>query len=292
ALRAAHLIALLDQRHAARHQQRGEQRPDIAPASIVDGLVVRRAFDAAVPRGVVVVPVAISLAVRLVMLVLVRDEVGEGEAIVYGEKVDAVARLATGEIVNLGRTRNLAGECTDLARLAAPELADIVAESIVPLAELLAELADSVAARAWIPRLRDELALAQDRIRLDELQHLRVGIEARLAAEHGGKVEAEARHAHFLDPVAQTLDHQPLHGRMIAAQRVAGAGIVDQHLLAVDLDMSVVGLGVEPLEAQDRAGIVALAGMVVNDVENDCDAVLAVEIGEIAQRLRPAGREA
>src|SRR5690606_25345521 len=151
----------------------------------------------------------------------------------------AVARPPSREVEDLRRTRHLAGQRADLAFVAAPERAYLVAVGVVPLTELLAELAELVSARAGVPGLGDELALAQHRIALDHLQHLRVRVEGRLAAEHRREVEAEPGHAALLDPVAQALDHEPLRRRVVAAQRVSGAGIVDEGLPAVDLDVAV-----------------------------------------------------
>src|SRR3569832_2299549 len=155
-LRATHLVALLKQRHAARHEERGEQRTHVAFAREVDPLVFSHTLDAAVPRLIVVVAVAIAFAVRLVVLVAIRDEIEQREPVMHGEEVHPGARFAAGKIVDLGRTRDLAGERANLTRLAAPEAADLVAISVVPLAEFLAVLADAVPPRTWIPRLGDE----------------------------------------------------------------------------------------------------------------------------------------
>ena len=116
--------------------------------------------------------VAVVLAVRLVVLVAVADEIGEREPVVHGEHVDAVRRLAAGEVEDLGRARDLARQRADLAVVAAPEAADLVAVGVVVLAEFLAELAELVAARTRIPGLGDEEALAEHRVGLDHLQHL------------------------------------------------------------------------------------------------------------------------
>src|SRR5690606_33139840 len=66
-LGAPHLVALLQQRHPARQQQRRQQRPHVALAGRDDGRVVGFALAPAVPRGIVVVAVAIILAIGLVV---------------------------------------------------------------------------------------------------------------------------------------------------------------------------------------------------------------------------------
>ena len=89
ALGAAQLVAGVEHRHAGRQQQGAEQvadRPARAAPAIVR--VVGRALDAVVPRPVVVAAVAVALAVGLVVLVVVRRQVGEREAVVRGDEVD------------------------------------------------------------------------------------------------------------------------------------------------------------------------------------------------------------
>jgi hypothetical protein len=53
---------------------------------VIDGL----ALGAAIPGEVVVGAVAVVLAVGLVVLAVVGDEIGEREAVVGGDEVDAV----------------------------------------------------------------------------------------------------------------------------------------------------------------------------------------------------------
>src|SRR5690606_16732341 len=115
-----------------------------------DRRIVRFPFDPTVPRGIVVVPVAVVLAVRVVVLFGIGDQIAQREAVMYGQKVDAVARLAPGEIEDLGRAGHLARQRPDLAGAALPELADFIAIGVVVFLELLAELAEAIPARARI----------------------------------------------------------------------------------------------------------------------------------------------
>ena len=89
-------------------------------------------------------------------------------------------------------------------RRAAPEVADGVAELVVPLGPQGWEFAYLVAADAYVPGLRDQFDLLEDRVLGDdgqeggELVHVVEG-----AGQRGGQVEAEAVHSHLGDPVAQ-----------------------------------------------------------------------------------------
>ena len=70
-----------------------EEVLDLPVAQRLDRRIVGRPFDAAVPAHVVVRAVAIVFAVRLVVLVVVGDQVVEREAVVAGHEVDALLRL-------------------------------------------------------------------------------------------------------------------------------------------------------------------------------------------------------
>ena len=76
---------------------------------------------------------------------------------------------------------------------------------------------------------------------------------------------------HLGDPVAQRVHDQLDRVRVPHVEGVAGAGVV--HVVAlVVLDEAVVGRVVDALEAQRRTEVVALGGVVVDDVEDDLDA--------------------
>ncbi len=77
-----------------RGEQQGEHCAHIRAAARDDRGGLRRALDAMVPGEVVVGAVAIVLAIRGIVLVRVADQVGEGEAIMRGDEVDAVGRGA------------------------------------------------------------------------------------------------------------------------------------------------------------------------------------------------------
>ena len=71
-------------------------------AQIEDRRIVARSLDATIPAEIGVVPVAIVLAVRLVMLFVVADEVLQRETVMRGDEVDARPRTATAIAENIG----------------------------------------------------------------------------------------------------------------------------------------------------------------------------------------------
>ncbi len=83
-----------EHRHAQRHDRDGEEVLDLAIPQLLDGRVVGRPLDPAVPALVVVPAVAVLFAVGVVVLGVKRDEIVEGEAVMTGREVDALLRLA------------------------------------------------------------------------------------------------------------------------------------------------------------------------------------------------------
>ena len=75
--------------------------------------IVGRALDAAVPAAVVVGAVAVVLEVGLVVLLVVRDEVVEREAVVGGDEVDRRGRPAAVRLVEVAGAREAPRELGD-----------------------------------------------------------------------------------------------------------------------------------------------------------------------------------
>ena len=105
ALGAAALVAGGDHRHAVGQAERRHQVRGLPPAQRDDLRVVGLALDAVVPRPVVVGAVAVVLAVGLVVLLVVADQVAQGEAVVRGHEVDRGVRRPAVVGVEVGRAR-------------------------------------------------------------------------------------------------------------------------------------------------------------------------------------------
>src|SRR6185295_17450456 len=94
---------------------------------------------------------------------------------------------------------------------------DIVAEAAVPLQPGIAgETADLVESRR-IPGLRDEPGAGQLRIRFDvpenwRPRHWMAGLVSR---QNRRQIETEAVDVHFRYPVAQAVQNQPPHNRLV-----------------------------------------------------------------------------
>ena len=115
------------------------------------------------------------------------------------------------------------------------------------------------------------LTLHKHRILPDGGEERRVAVEGRQAAERGGEIEAEAVDVIGLDPQPQRIHDHLQHARMRELERVAGAGEILVIARLVGQQPIIRGV-VDAAVAQRRAQMVALGGVVVDDVENDFDA--------------------
>src|SRR5947208_2533 len=98
-----------------------------------------QAFDAAVPGEVFVHAVAVVFAVGVVVLVVVGDEIPQREAVVAGDKVERVIGHSPRMFVKVGAAADASSESASHAEIAAPEAADVVAESAIPFGPAAAE---------------------------------------------------------------------------------------------------------------------------------------------------------
>ena len=218
------------------------------------------------------VAVAVALAVGLVVLALVGRQVPQREAVVRGDEVDRRCRGAPGGGVEVGGAGQPVGEPAHAATGAAPGVPHRVAVAVVPLGPGVREAAHLVAPLAEVPRLGDELHGRQHRVLVDGLQEGAARVEGvRRAAQRAGQVEAEAVDVQLGDPVAQRVEHQLQGVRVAEVQRVAAAGVVPVQR-AVAVLQPVVADVVQAAQRQRGSLVVALAGVVVDDVDQHLEA--------------------
>src|SRR5262249_10598282 len=175
----------------------------------------RLAFHAAVPGVVVVGSIVVVLAVRLVVLAVVRDEIVQREAVVARDEVYAVVRRAAVVAVKIRRACEPPAEILELAGVAFLKATHGVAKAPVPLRPVHRKIADLI--RANVPRLRDENRATNYRILRDRFEERtrRSKRTALLASEHRREIEPESVHAHRLDPVTQRVHDETNHRRAV-----------------------------------------------------------------------------
>jgi hypothetical protein len=244
----------------------------LATAQLDDAGVVGGTLGPTVPRAVVVGAVAVVLTVGVVVLLVVRDEIGQGETIVSGDEVDARRRPASFELVQIGAAREPVGELGQGRVLAPPEVANAVAVLAVPLGPLGWEVAHLVTAFTDVPRLGEELDLTHDGVLMDEVEERGQSVHVvELTSERRGQIEAEPVDVHLRDPVPQAVHHQAQHVGVAHVQRVPGACVV---LVVLRLfgHRAVVREVVDAAHGEGGPHVVAFTGVVVDDVEDHLEA--------------------
>ena len=110
ALRAQHLVAAEQHRRAGGEDQLADEVLRALPAEAIDRRIVGLALGAGVPRQVVVGAVAVVLAVGVVVLLVVADEIPQREAVVARDEVDGVVGGASVVGVEIARARESVAE--------------------------------------------------------------------------------------------------------------------------------------------------------------------------------------
>ena len=289
ALALAHLGAHAQHRRAAREQQAGQQGALVAQPPGLDRRIVRRPLDAAVPGAIVVHPVAVALAVGQVVLGLVGHKVGQGEAVVGCDEVDAArGRAAVEHVLRPGKAPRQHAEGKAVA---APEAAQVVAEAVVPLAPMGWKAAELIAARADVPRLGDEFQAAQLRVLIDRGEDGRMRIETvRSPRQCGGQVKAETRDPAKPAPGPQGVHRQAQRGRLLHRQGIPGAGVVDV-VGGVVRGQAVVAGVIQAAQRDGGAERIAFARVVEHHVDQGLDAGVGQGADRRAHLAPAAGGE-
>ena len=118
---------------ALAHHKRQVEVFHLTPTQVLDGVVHALALAAVVPRVVVVAPVAILLAVGVVVFVVVRHQVSQREPVVRGYEVEAVVRLAPVHVVHVRAAAQAARQLRLESHVALDEPPQDVAVLPVPL---------------------------------------------------------------------------------------------------------------------------------------------------------------
>src|ERR1700749_1552385 len=100
---------------------------------------------------VVAVTVAIVLAIGLVVLVVIRNEIVQVEAIMCSDEIDARPRPAAALVEEGGGSREALGQILHRAGVALPESTRRVAEFVVPLSPTVRELSNLITPGTNVP---------------------------------------------------------------------------------------------------------------------------------------------
>ena len=197
--------------------------------SSMHGRVVGRPLGAAVPRPVVVAAVGAVLAVGLVVLAVVGDQVGEREAVVAGDEVDRGDRPAPAGLVQVAGAGQPGGELGQ-GRRAGPRQKSRTVSRYLPFHSdpQRREVAHLVAALADVPRLGDQLDLGDHRVLLDQVEEGGQPVHVvQFPGQRRREVEPEPVDVHLQHPVPQRVHDQLERVRVPHVEAVPAPGVVD-----------------------------------------------------------------
>ncbi len=76
---------------------------------------------------------------------------------------------------------------------------------------------------------------------------------------------------HLLHPIAEAVDNHAPHNRMIGVERISGAAEIG--VARSVLFQNVVGVVVEAAKAERRPVVVALGGVIEDNIQDDLDSL-------------------
>src|SRR5262245_44668678 len=132
ALAVADFVARQEHRNSLRDNQRREKGPLLVLTQGANFRIIGRTLGAAVPTVVIVRAVAILLSIGFIVLLIVRDKIGERETVVTRNEVHAGVRSTAVPLVQVARAADARGEFRGFAAVALPKAAHRVAKFAVP----------------------------------------------------------------------------------------------------------------------------------------------------------------
>ena len=102
-----------------------------------------------------VVAIVIVFAVGFVVLVVIADQIVQGEPIVRGHEVNARVGTASAVLIQVRAAGETVRDLTDVALIALPKMPDHIAVFAVPFRPQHRKISDLISPLADIPRLRD-----------------------------------------------------------------------------------------------------------------------------------------
>src|SRR5690349_7642645 len=173
-LSATHFVAHLEHRRTNRREQDYNEVFYLAASQPLDLGILSWTFDPTVPGEVVVRPVRVAFAVRLVVLGAVRDQIAQREAVMTGHKVDALLRLPFLVPEHIWAAKRSLRQQPYRPAVAFDKAADIVAKPPVPLLPAVADKGPHLIEAGGVPRLGDQFGAGEDGIRLDVPEDRRI----------------------------------------------------------------------------------------------------------------------
>src|SRR5262249_24756600 len=143
-------------------------------SELLDGRVIRRTFNTAVPTSIVVRPIAIYFAICFVVFRAIRDEVIEGESVMARYKINALFGLPFLVPVNSRAATKPVSTIPNRKCFSAKKTPDITSKPSVPFLPTIADETADLVKSGCVPGFGDELDPGKIRVRFDVPQHRRI----------------------------------------------------------------------------------------------------------------------
>src|SRR5215469_13908562 len=149
---------------AKRENRDSQEILDLAIPQFLNGRVVARALDTAVPTPIVIGAIAVILAVGLVVLIVVRSQVVQRESVVTCYEVHALFRLAFFMAVDFVASKDPVSEVLQRAVLGTEEASNVIAKATIPLFPAVSYKTADLIQPSCIPGLSNHLCACENRI--------------------------------------------------------------------------------------------------------------------------------
>ncbi len=103
-LSPTNLISHNNHGYTLAHEERSHHVLDLSLANLLNRFLSCGTFNSVVVTHIVVVAITIPLAIGLIVLVFVADQVIEGKTIVRRDKIDTTERFSASMLVKIGRS--------------------------------------------------------------------------------------------------------------------------------------------------------------------------------------------
>ncbi len=195
-----------------------------------------------------------------------------------GDEIDAGAGIAAIGLIQIGTAGETKGKVGQPARFAVPEITHRVPIATIPFRPQQWKTTHLITAVAHVPRLGNQFHIRQHRVLVDDVEKGGQPVDGvQLPRQRRGQIETKAVDVHLQHPVAQTVHDQLKHLRVTDVERIAAAGEI--HVVTgIVFNQPVISGIVHPAQTQSRPHLAALAGVVVDHVQDHLDAGLVQQL--------------
>src|SRR6266481_203579 len=150
--------------HTDRKHRYGQKVFNLPVSELLDARIIRWTFNTTVPTSVVVRSVAIIFAICFIVLVIIGDEVVEGEPVMARHKINALLSLAFFMTVNRRAASQPVSKVSDGMLFPAKKTPDIISKSSIPLLPTVSDKATYLIEPGRVPSFGDELRAGKLRV--------------------------------------------------------------------------------------------------------------------------------